>query len=156
MNKFKLCTALCSLVAATGCQLMVNPFADEMACRPPVTTSSAAQARAAQVTPSVRHRDFATMKLAERDGAVTHGPLYFEDPFVSRGSEDGRFAWTFEELLYIFYGPARFGINGGFLPVSAVVSPPWTVMASEVHDGPCAVHVVRNAGRSTSTPDGDG
>lgn len=151
-----LCLAFFTLVGAGGCQLMVNPFVDELAGQERVTTASASRARAADVTPQDLRRQHDTMELTIPDSAVTHGPLYFEDPFVSQGSEDGRFIWNGEDLLSFFYGPARFMVNAAFFPVSAVVAPPWTVMASEARTGRKAVRVVRDADRSPSTPGAGG
>ena len=116
---------------AGGCQLMVNPFKDEFAGQQATTTASVEGARAAKTTPTVRQLDYAPVELrAEADG-VTHGPLYFEDPFEDKDSEDGRFAWTGEDYLQIFYWRGRFLLNTVFFPVSAVVTPPWTVMESD-------------------------
>jgi hypothetical protein len=120
-----------STVLLSGCQLMVNPFRDELAGRQEMTTASVEGARAAKTTPTVRQRDYAPFELhAEGDG-VTHGPLYFEDPFEDKGSEDGRFAWTGEDYLQFVYWRGRFLLNTLFFPVSAVVTPPWTVMESD-------------------------
>lgn len=116
---------------AGGCQLMVNPFKDELAGQRVMTTASVEGARAATVTPTVRQRDYTPFELhAEPDG-VTHGPLYFEDRFEDKGSEDGRFAWTGEDYWQLFYWRGRFLLNTVFFPVSAVVTPPWTVMESD-------------------------
>ena len=123
------------LTCASGCQLLINPYVDELAAQPAVTTLSADEARTAEVTPQVLQREYAQTPVCAQDGAVTHGPLYFEDPFEDQGSNDERFAWTGEEYLYFLYGPGRFLLNGAFFPVSAVVTPPWVVMASDGHPG---------------------
>ena len=86
-----------SVLFATGCQLMVNPFRDELAGRQEMTTASVEGARAAKTTPTVRQRDYAPFELHAENMGVTHGPLYFEDSSEDKGSEDGRFAWTGED-----------------------------------------------------------
>ena len=118
---------------ATGCQLMVNPFRDELAGQQGTTTASVEGARAAMTTPTVRQRGYEPFELHAEDEGVTHGPLYFEDPFEDKGSVDGRFAWTGEDYLQMFYWRGRFLLNTVFFPVSAVVTPPWTVMESDGH-----------------------
>jgi len=71
-------------------------------------------------------------------GIVTHWPLYFEDPFVDKGA--GRTDCTnprnvyrlgWEDFVAAPYGLGRHILNWMFLPASAVVTPPWTVMASD-------------------------
>jgi len=122
---------LVSTVMLSGCQLMVNPFRDELAGRQEMTTASVEGARAAKTTPTVRQRDYAPFELHAENMGVTHGPLYFEDSSEDKGSEDGRFAWTGEDYLQLFYWRGRFLLNTLFFPVSAVVTPPWTVMESD-------------------------
>lgn len=121
------------LIAALtgGCQLMVDPFKDELAGRQVMSTASVEGAREAKTTPTVRQRDYTPFELHAEAGDVTHGPLYFEDPFEDKGSEDDRFAWTGEDYLQMFYWRGRFLLNTAFFPVSAVVTPPWTVMESD-------------------------
>ena len=114
-----------------GCQLVVNPFADELASQQKVTTPSAERARAATPAPSTLHRSHLVRKIRTHDGAVTHGPLYFEDPFEDHGSEDARSAWTGEDYLHLACGPGRYLLNGALFPVSAMVTPPWVVMTSD-------------------------
>lgn len=115
-----------------GCSLMVDPYHDEYVTHPTDTgTASVNEARAAAITPALRDRGHAPTERSAESGTVTHGPLYFEDPFEDKGSEDGQFAWTGEDYLQMFYWRARFLLNGIALPVSAVVTPPWTVMASD-------------------------
>jgi hypothetical protein len=116
-----------------GCgRPLVCPFHDEFVLHPAqATTASVEGARAVDRAAVIRQRDFGPMEHDADSGTVTHGPLYFEDPFEDNGSEDGQFAWTGEDYLWIFYWRARFLLNGIALPVSALVTPPWTVMASD-------------------------
>lgn len=85
-----------------------------------------------------RQRDWEPKTVTMRSGAVTHWPLYFEDPFVDKG--DGRTDEThpgnvhrlgWEDLVAVPYGLARHTVNWLFLPVSAIVTPPWTLMVSD-------------------------
>jgi len=120
-----------SVILTSGCQLMVNPFRDELAGRQEITTASVDGARAAITAPTVRQRDYAAFELQPENEGITHGPLYFEDSSEDKGSDDGRFAWTGEDYLHLFYWRGRFLVNTVFFPVSAVATPPWTVMESD-------------------------
>ncbi len=115
-----------------GCQLMVRPFHDEFVVHPvSSTTASVDGIRAADTHPVIRERGHAQTLRRSEDGTVTHGPLYFEDPYEGTGSDDGQFAWTGEDYFQIPYWRARFLLNAIAFPVSAVVTPPWTVMESD-------------------------
>jgi hypothetical protein len=96
-----------------------------------VTTASVLGAERVEAVRTVRHRDFTRQSVEPSDGTVTHWPLWYEDPFEDKGSEDGEFKWTAEEAVAFPYGLARFILNTMGLPVSMVVLPPWTVMCSE-------------------------
>ncbi len=129
----------CGLLAgavclAGGCRLQVSPFSDEFASTRGVTTASVEGARAADAVPTELRRlrrGQTPISIRATDGSVTHGPLYFEDPFVAGGSEDGEFAWTAEDYLYWIVGKAGFLTNGVLLPISVAVSPPGVVMVSD-------------------------
>jgi len=124
---------LLSLVGihSAGCQLIVHPFTDELANQAPVTTASVEGVRESGAAERMAVRSFAETERGWADGSFVHSPLYFEDPFEENGSEDGKFAWTAEDYLHIFYWRARFLLNTALFPVSAVVMPPWTVMRSD-------------------------
>lgn len=122
------------IVLSSGCSLMVNPFRDELTSQAAVSTPSADGVRDAKCgEPSELVRPFEEVQLAAADGTLTHGPLYFEDSFEDTGSDDGNFAWTGEDYRHPFYWRGRFLLNAIFFPVSVVVTPPWTVMASDGH-----------------------
>jgi hypothetical protein len=140
------------VAGAGGCHLMVNPYTDEIAMEPAVTTPSAEQAQAAQVAVTVTQRDYDLVEVRVEDGSVTHGPLYFEDPFEDRGSEDGRFAWGGEEYLYFLHGPGCFLFKGLVFPISAVVTPPWITMASDGRVSQRAWSMVHDARRQAREP----
>jgi hypothetical protein len=65
------------------------------------------------------------------DNAVTHAPLYFEDPYESPACDDGRYAWRGTDYWYMAYGPARWMANGLLFPVSVIATPPWLLMESD-------------------------
>jgi len=114
-----------------GCHNGESPFTDDLAGRPPVTTPSADAARAASVEPTLTQRPHAHTEVRSHSGVVTHGPLYFEDPYSNPPDEDDAFEWSGEDYAYMAYGPARFLVNTVFFPVSAVVTPPWALVESD-------------------------
>ncbi|MFH0982322.1 MAG: hypothetical protein V2A79_12385 [Planctomycetota bacterium] len=117
--------------AAGGCSELVNPLVDDLPATGEVSTASVTGIRDAHATPAMRVRDYPPALASAHDGTVSHWPLWWEDPFVDKGSEDGRFAWTEEDCLAIPYGLGRFLLNIMGWPVSAVVTPPPTVMGSD-------------------------
>lgn len=127
----KIVTICSALQLLSGCGPMNSPFCDEYAYRPPVTTPSVDAVLAANVQPTVQERHGLAKVRWMEDGAVVHGPLYFEDPSEEHGSEDGHFMWTGEDYLWMAQWRARFLANSIALPVSAVVSPPWQPMVSD-------------------------
>jgi hypothetical protein len=83
-------------------------------------------------------RDWPVTTVAAESGAVTHGPLYFEDPFEDKG--DGRTDETnpfdvyrlgWEDLVAFPYCYARYWGNQLMVPFSAVVTPPWFALESD-------------------------
>lgn len=136
------------LVAAAGCQLAVNPFEDEFAGQPRVTTPSVDGVLAAGKTAVIFTRPMEPSECVPQDGTVLHTPLYFEDPYEVNGSDDGQFAWTGQDYWQWVYWRARFLLNAVLFPVSAVVTPPGTVMASDGRPGPRAFGERHDAQRS--------
>jgi hypothetical protein len=115
----------------SGCHNGDNPFTDELAGNPPVTTPSADAARAASVEPRLTQRPHTHTEVRSASGVVTHGPLYFEDPYENPPDEDDVFEWSGEDYAHLAYGPARFLVNTVLFPVSAAVTPPWLVLESD-------------------------
>ena len=120
-------------LAAWGCNRpSINPFADSAEVpADAMTTASAEAIHQSGKAAVIRVRDWPESSVSAEDGTVTHWPVWWEDPFVDKGSDDGRVAWTWEDLLAFGYGPARFVLNTVALPVSAVVTPPGTVLCSD-------------------------
>lgn len=116
---------------AGGCQLRQGPVCNPLAGPGAVTTPSVDAARAAQRTHEPVVRAFAEFPARYADRAVTHGPLYFEDPWLDRRSKTGDFSWTGDDYLCFVYSPVRFMVNALATPVSALVAPPWRLMASD-------------------------
>lgn len=120
------------VVGCGGCQHMVNPYIDDLPVTSELTTASVAGARAAAVQPARPGRDFAAVQVGPQDGTVDHWPLWWEDPFEDKGSDDDQFAWTAEDYLAMCYGPGRFLVaNTFFFPLSAYVTKPFTIMCSD-------------------------
>jgi len=114
-----------------GCQLIVNPFRDESASQRSIDTPSVEAVRRHEGTPLTVTRPYAAAMAKLEAESVTHGPLYFEDPYEEAGSEDDRFAWTGTDYWHILYWRGRFLANAALFPIHAVVTPPWTVMESD-------------------------
>jgi len=123
------------VVLATGCAQVPNQWRED---GPATTqewespTSKDLRARFAPAEP--RCRQWEAITTAAESGAVTHWPLYFEDPFVDKGAgrrglDKYRLGW--EDCVALPYCYARFTLNWLMFPVSAVVTPPWTLMASD-------------------------
>lgn len=119
-------------VTLTGCQQhMVDPWTDELAGMTGVTTPSVVGYRLAPRKETLEPRHFEPTPVEPQDGTVAHWPLWWQDPFEDKGSNDGKFAVTAEDYFYVAYGPARFILNTMAFPVSAWVTKPFTVMCSD-------------------------
>jgi len=113
------------LALQTGCKhVYADMFTDEFANKAPVQTQSSQRAIESPGTPSKLSRGYQLSSVSAADGTVTHGPLYFEDPFETRGSRDGKFAWTFEDYFALGYSDARWLINVAVMEVSFLLPTP--------------------------------
>ena len=146
----RILATITAALPAAGCQLVVDPFTDELASQRMVTTASADGARAAQATPTILRRPYEPTTVSAEDGSVTHGPLYFEDGFENLCSDDGEFAWTAEDYLHLSYWHGRFILHGLLFPVSAAITPPWIVMESDGRLGARTFGFQYDARRRTS------
>ncbi len=120
-----------SVTLLAGCHQVVNPFEDDLPYTSEVTTASVEGVRSAPSQPSLGPRDFAPVAMDAQSGTVAHWPLWWEDPFEDKGSDDGQFALTWEDYFCVLYGPGRNLVNTMFFPLSPVLTPPWTVMCSD-------------------------
>lgn len=125
--------------AGLGCTYVPNQFKEDGPSTTAQWDSPTVQDLKARFEPSAqRNREWAATYVSAENGAVDHLPLYFEDPFVDKG--DGRTDETdpnnvyrsgWEDDVAMPYGLARFTANWLLLPVSAIVTTPWTVMESD-------------------------
>jgi hypothetical protein len=127
------------LWTALGCTYIPNYFREDG----PSTTSNwdsptATDVKAHHAPATAQQRGWPVTTAAPENGAVAHLPLYFEDPFEDKGA--GRTDAThphnvyrggWEDYVALAYCPWRFLGNAGLLPVSAVVTMPWTIMESD-------------------------
>jgi hypothetical protein len=120
-----------AVLATAGCSECVNPWADDLPRAADVTTPSVEGVRAADRQPARRTGAMQPSQIEPQPGVVTHWPLWWEDPFVDKGSEDGQFAMTVEDYIALPYGLGRFILNTMAFPVSATVTPPGTIMGSD-------------------------
>jgi hypothetical protein len=120
-----------AVLVAPGCSELLAPWADDLPTADDVTTPSVEGVRAADQQPAQRTASLEPARIEPQSGTVTHWPLWWEDPFVDRGSEDGQFALTGEDYIAFPYGLGRFILNTMAFPVSAAVTPPGTIMASD-------------------------
>jgi hypothetical protein len=115
-----------------GCAPAVNPFQDELQPAQRVTTASVEGARAHGGVSAPLTRTGPAISLAAEGGAVSHFTLYYEDPSIEEGSDDGRMAWTIEDYAwFLAWQPARFLIETVTWPLQAAMSPPWRVQVSD-------------------------
>jgi hypothetical protein len=119
------------LATVFGCAHTINPFVDDTASLQDATNASERSVREADRAPVIRRREWEQSDTVYASGAVIHWPLWFEDPFEDKGSEDGQFAWTAEDYIAWPYSFGRFLLNTMAWPVSAVVTPPGTPMVSD-------------------------
>lgn len=131
--------------ATPGCQTMRGPFTDELAHQPPPSTPSADAARATSVERRVTVRAHEKTERSAIDGAVLHGPLYFEDPLEDVSEDDGVFALSGMDYLTLLGSTGRFLANMAFIPVSALVTPPWQWMVSDGISEPRGLYELRDA-----------
>ncbi len=119
------------LTGLSGCSLMVDPFADELAGQSAVTTRSVDGIRATEAAPVLRQRPHARIEIEPQDGTVLHGPTYFQDGAWTKDGGDDLFAWTAEDHLQPFFARARLAFNAIMFPIHVVQTPPWAVMESD-------------------------
>jgi hypothetical protein len=129
------CVLLLAAVVTCGCAHAPNQWVEDG----PATTAdwetpTTKDIMANYTASGVREHDWEPSRFVGDSGAVTHWPLYFEDPFVDKGhGREGmdkyRFGW--EDYVAALYCYSRFTLNWIAFPVSAVVTPPWTLMESD-------------------------
>lgn len=121
-----------ALTLAGGCAAIHNQFREDgPAAAAELNSPSAADILERCQPAPARFRDWELMPIGSEPGAVTHGPLYFEDPFEDKGRGDPQYRMGWEDFVAAPYCYARYYLNLIALPVSAVVTPPWTAMESD-------------------------
>ncbi len=115
----------------TGCAQWSNPWRDDLPAAETATTASVQIARAVSAEGTRPDRGFVQMTIAPTSGAVTHGPLYWPDPYEDRGSDDGQFCWTGEDYWAAYYGIGCNMVNTVLVPLRIAVTNPGTVMVSD-------------------------
>lgn len=150
LSKYKILTAIALSGLFLGACAQVNdPWKDSsVAINEDMHTPSAdAYTKGGPAEISETRRVWPASSVEAHNGAVTHWPLWFEDPFEDRGNTDvamkcpdlerdlpdNVFAVNWVDYFDIAYGPARQVLNIVGWPVSAVVTPPGTLMESDGH-----------------------
>jgi hypothetical protein len=131
------------LALLAGCGQLNNPYKDSgSAIEPEMTTASADGFMRHEAGLNRPHqRTWSASTVAYENGAVTHWPLWFEDPFedygnrlkspADRSDPDNEFAWNGLDYLGMVACPGREFVNLVGWPISAAVSPPGLLMESD-------------------------
>jgi hypothetical protein len=133
--------------ALAGCAHVNNPYIDSSAAIDPEMNTASSRGYAAGHSEFGRpvRRQSAESEVRYENGAVTHWPLWFEDPFEDKGNRylpygdadaerdlpDNEFAWNWVDYFHAGYGPARLVLNVVGFPASAVVQHPGMLMESD-------------------------
>lgn len=129
------CGCAGALLALVGCAHIPNQFREDGPAAVEELESPSSIDLYARFKPNTqRHREWQQTCTRQENGAVTHWPLYFEDPFVDKGTgRKGRDCYHlgWEDAVATPYCFARFTLNWIAIPVSLVVQPPVMVMESD-------------------------
>lgn len=128
-------------VVVSGCAQLNNPYKDSSAAiDAEMTTASAEGYQGKAEFPSTLRRTWDSADVRYENGAVTHWPLGFEDPFETKGNSftapedrdapDNVFAWNALDYLHFVYGPGRIFINLLGISGTLVHTPPGMLMES--------------------------
>lgn len=132
------------MFSGVGCAHLNDPWKDSSAAIDADMTTPSTQgyeARPAEARSIQRTWD--SSDVVQANGAVTHWPLWFEDPFEDKGNRDrppasgnedepdNVFAMNWVDYMHMGYGPGRLFLNTIGWPISAVVTPPGTLMESD-------------------------
>lgn len=147
--------------AIVGCAHVNDPYKDSSAAiDADMTTASAEGFRGKAEFPANPCRNPQRETVLAENGAVSHWPLWFEDPFEDKGNDwappedrdapDNHFALTWVDYAHIFYGPGRMAVNLATLPVGLGVTPAGTLMESDGRIDKGIVRYDHDARRSDS------
>jgi len=126
---------ICAVLFLAGCAHVPNQWREDGPATTESWDSPTARDVMANHSPAAeRHRAWDAVDTAPADGKITHWPLYIEDPFVDKGAgreglDTYHIGW--EDYVALPYCYARYTLNWLAMPVSAVVTPPWTLMESD-------------------------
>ena len=136
------------LAFAVGCTQVNNPWEDSGASvNNEMQTPSSVGVQGKSEFGRPHRRSWEPAQAVYESCAVTHWPLWFEDPFEDRGNTyvlmtdpaaqrdlpDNQFAWNWVDYMHMGYGPGRELLNIASWPVSVAVTPPGTLMESDGH-----------------------
>ena len=120
-------------IVITGCNKPpgINPWRDDSIPPSAYGTASSDYILSANVPPTIRQRNTEPINGPDVSWDVPHYPLWWEDSFDDQGDNNNTYAWTWQDYFAMPYGLARFLLNTTALPVSAIVTPPFTPIASD-------------------------
>ncbi len=120
------------LLGGAGCGRIHCLFHDDAPATTETLRSATAEDVLGRFEPAAqRQRAWPRQEVSSAYEPVVHGPLCFEDPFEDKGAGRPDHRWGWEDYVALAYCPARFVLNLGAMPVSMVVTPPWTPMESD-------------------------
>ena len=120
------------LVVWAGCSQVPNQFREDgPSVGAALDTPTAADVLTRFQPAPQRHRDWEASFVLARSGAVTHWPLYFEDPFEDKGADRTGYRVGWEDYVAVPLCHVRHALNLVLMPISAAIPPPWTVMESD-------------------------
>jgi hypothetical protein len=129
---FSLCILHLAFCMVAGCAHVPNQWREDgPSAGADLQSPTVADIRTRYEPAELRRRDWEPRTVSAESGAVTHWPLYFEDPFEDKGHgrSDYRLGW--EDYVAMPYGYARYTLNWLLFPASVIVTPPWTPMESD-------------------------
>ncbi|HMQ14488.1 MAG TPA: hypothetical protein PKC49_00805 [Phycisphaerae bacterium] len=122
------------LLSGAGCGRIHCLFHDDSLATAETPGSATAEDVLGRFEPAAqRQRSWPRQEIGSQYEPVAHGPLYFEDPFEDKGAGRPDQRWGWEDYVALAYCPARHVLNLLAMPVSIVVTPPWTPMESDGH-----------------------
>jgi hypothetical protein len=129
---------LTALTGLAGCAIGINHFQEDgPATMTPWVSPTVVDVRNRFEASPPRDRGWQQHVVKLESGVVHHYPLYFEDPFVDKAgrtdasSSRNKYHLGWEDFVAFPYCYSRFTLNWLMLPVSAVVTPPCTIMESD-------------------------
>ncbi len=138
--------AACALAISisAGCAQLNNPWSDSSALiDADMTTPTTEGYKGSSEFGGPIRRSCEGSEVRYANGSVTHWPLWWEDPFEDKGNReqppasgneseaDNQFVVTWVDYVGLGYSPARMFLNTIGWPISAVVTPPGTLMESD-------------------------